>query len=85
MGRCVGYMAGFSSAGYDDCVGFVTGSNYNYSHCIGYIIGSPGISDGPSTCVQIAVSEPQLGDCLMNLTGQSHFGGTSCRLYFESH
>jgi hypothetical protein len=85
MGRCVGYMANLSSAGYDDCVSFVTGSNYNYSHCIGHIIGSPGISDGPSSCVQIAVGEVQLGDCLMALTGQSHYGFTSCRLYYESH
>ena len=85
MGRCVGYMSGLSSGGYDDCVAFVTGSNYKYSHCIGHIIGSPGITDGPSSCVQIAISEVQLGDCLMGLTGQSHYGGTSCRLYYESH
>jgi hypothetical protein len=85
MGRCVGYMANLSEAGYEDCVNFVTGSNYNYSHCIGHIIGSPGIMDGKESCVQIALSEAQLGDCLMGLTGQSHYGYSSCGFYYNSH
>lgn len=84
---CVGYMAGFSSDGYDDCVGIVQGSNYNMSHCVGYIIGSPGVEDGKGACVQVALqtTEPNLGDCLLGLSGQSMYGMTSCRLYYESH
>jgi hypothetical protein len=87
MAACVGYMYGLSSDGYDDCVGIIQGSDYNKSHCIGYILGSPGVEDGKGACVQVALqtTEQHLGDCLLGLSGQSHYGGTSCRLYYESH
>lgn len=86
MGRCVGYVADLSSAGYDDCVNFVLTGDYNVSHCIGHIIGSPGITDGRAACVQVALKvDGQLGDCFMGITGQSYYGYTSCRLYYESH
>jgi len=85
MGRCVGYVAGLSSIGYDDCVNFVLTGDYNTSHCIGHIIGSPGITDGPAACVQVALSDYQLGDCFMGVTGQSYYGYTSCRIYYETH
>lgn len=86
MARCVGYMAGFSSVGYEDCVTIVQTADYDTSHCVGYIIGSPGAEDGKAACVQVAVytDEQYLGDCLMGLTGQSHFGPTACRLYYEN-
>ncbi|HLB22585.1 MAG TPA: hypothetical protein VJP07_00675 [Dehalococcoidia bacterium] len=86
MGRCVGYVAGLSSDGYDDCVNFVLTGDYNISHCIGHIIGSPGITDGPEACVQVALKvDGQLGDCFMGITGQSYYGYTSCNLYYKSH
>ncbi len=85
MGRCVGYVAGLSSVGYDDCVSFVLTGDYNTSHCIGHIIGAPGITDGLAACVQVALSDYQLGDCFMGVTGQSYYGYTSCRIYYESH
>lgn len=87
MAACVGYMYGLSSDGYDDCVGIIQGSDYNLSHCVGYILGSPGVEDGKGACVQVALqtTEQHLGDCLLGLSGQSHYGGTSCRLYYESH
>lgn len=83
---CVGYMMGYSSTGFDECVTFVQGADYNLSHCIGYIIGSPGTEDGKGACVQYARSaEANLGDCLLGLSGQSHFGPTSCSIYYGTH
>jgi hypothetical protein len=86
MARCVGYMAGFSSEGYEDCVSIVQTADYDTSHCVGYIIGSPGTDDGKAACVQVALKtdEDYLGDCLMGLTGQSHFGATACRIYYDN-
>ena len=80
-------MAGFSSTGYDQCVQIVQGSDYDLALCVGHIIGSPGIEDGKGACTRVAMrgTDAYLADCLLGLTGQSYWGYTSCRIYWETH
>jgi hypothetical protein len=86
MAMCVGYMMNYTSTGFDECVTFVQGSDYNLSLCIGYIIGSPGAEDGKGACAQFArTAGANLGDCLLGLSGQSHFGRTSCSVYYSTN
>jgi hypothetical protein len=86
MAMCVGYMMNYSTAGFDECVSFVQGSDYNLSLCIGYIIGSPGAEDGKGACTEVArTAGASLGDCLLGLSGQSHFGRTSCSVYYSTN
>lgn len=83
---CVGYMAGYSSSGLAECQQLASGPDRDLGDCIGYIIGVPGIIDGKGACVRYALGNHDafLEDCLLGLTGQSYFGYTSCRLYYQA-
>lgn len=87
MSLCVGYLAGFASSGYNECVGFIQNGEFYLSHCIAYLMHSPGIEDGKGMCARAAMNndEKYLPDCLLGLSGQSHYGYTSCRLYHETN
>ena len=85
MAQCVGYMSGRLPSGLAACQQIAQGTDA-VSQCIGFIIGLVG-GDGKGMCVAAAGSgiDGNLADCLLGLTGQSYWGGTSCRLYYESH
>jgi hypothetical protein len=83
----VGYLAGFASSGYNECVSVIqTSSNANLANCIAHIMGTS-VPDGKGACTQYALNagDPLLADCFLGLTGQSHWGYTSCRVYYESN
>jgi hypothetical protein len=80
---CVGYMAGYSGAGRAECDQLMAQGGA-MGNCVKYILKMP-VADGKSACVTAAVNAGgYLSDCLLGLSGQSHFGLTSCRLYYSS-
>jgi hypothetical protein len=83
MKACVGYMMGYTASGLAECEQLVAQGG-KLGDCIGYIIKKPGYTNQAS-CVNPGVSGPYLSDCLLGLSGQSHFGRTSCRLWYESN
>ena len=87
MSLCVGYLAGFASGGYNECASIIQTGEVNLSHCIAFLMNSPGIEDGKGKCAKAAMinNEKYLPDCLLGLSGQSHYGYTSCRLYHETN
>jgi hypothetical protein len=81
---CVGYMAGYSASGKAECDQLMSGPNAALGNCVRYILKIP-VNDGKTACVTAAVSAGgYLSDCLLGLSGQSHFGLTSCRIYYQS-
>jgi hypothetical protein len=81
MAACVGYAAGFSSSGLEACQSLAAGSD-STAQCIAYIIGTGG-SQGSCVDASLHVGDGLLADCLLGLSGQSYWGYTSCRLYYE--
>jgi hypothetical protein len=80
---CVGYMAGYSGAGKAECDQLMSGANVALGNCVRYILKLP-VNDGKSACVNAAVTAGgYLSDCLLGLSGQSHFGLTSCKVYYN--
>jgi hypothetical protein len=80
---CVGYMTGYSAAGRGECDQLMS-SNSAMGNCVKYILKLP-VADGKGACVSAAVTAGgYLSDCLLGLSGQSHFGLTSCRMYYGS-
>ena len=90
MQMCVGYMAGLSGAGLVECQQIAQGGGGTWSdsvrHCVADVIaGTATTPAGKADCVAAATSvggTANLVDCLLGLSGQSHFGATSCRLYY---
>jgi hypothetical protein len=89
MAACVGYMAGLSGSGLAECQLIVQGGGGSWStavrNCVNDVISGNAMTDaGKADCVGAAVNagDGQLSDCFLGLSGQSHFGPTSCRLYF---
>jgi len=81
---CVGYMAGYTSAGKAECDQIMSSGNKALGDCVRYILKLP-VADGKTACVTAAVSAGgYLSDCLLGLSGQSHFGLTSCKVYYNS-
>ncbi|MDP9236050.1 MAG: hypothetical protein M3P30_01395 [Chloroflexota bacterium] len=89
MGTCVGYMAGLTSTGIDACQQLTADASLHVTvrNCIGDVInGSATTPIGKSDCVNAALhaGDANLSDCLLGLSGQSHFGPTSCKQYYGS-
>jgi hypothetical protein len=89
MQMCVGYMAGLSGDGLAQCQEITQGGGGSWSNavrlCVQHVISGTATSEaGKSDCLSAALSagDPNLNDCFLNLSGQSHFGATSCRLYY---
>jgi hypothetical protein len=80
MKACVGYMAGYTPTGRAECEQIVAGPDKDRAGCIAHIIGAGGNRDA---CLHVG-GEKYLNDCLLGLTGRSHFGRTSCRIYYGS-
>jgi hypothetical protein len=56
--------------------------------CIGHVIAGTGKTGaGQGACLHATnyAGDANLSDCLLGLSGQSYFGGTSCKLYYGSH
>jgi len=90
MATCVGYMVGLTSTGLDACQGIISGTMYGapIRNCIYAIISGTATADpGTAACVQASLSagDAYLSDCFLGLSGQSHFGRMSCRMYYEAH
>jgi hypothetical protein len=89
MGVCVGYMAGLTSTGVEACQQLVADTSLYITvrNCIADIIGGTATTPaGKADCVNAALhaGDPNLSDCFLGLSDQSHFGGTSCRQYYGS-
>ena len=92
MAMCVGYMAGITSAGLTECQQIVQGGGGTWSNsvrnCVADVIaGTATSSAGKADCLAAATSttgNASLSDCFLGLSGQSHFGATSCSLYYGS-
>jgi hypothetical protein len=78
---CIGYMAGYSAGGRAECEQLIASGDANLASCIKYILKIAGGAKGG--CVQTKESG-QVVDCLLGLSGQSHYGMTSCGLYYRS-
>jgi hypothetical protein len=77
----------FSSAGLPECHEIVAQGG-PVGECVGYIIAGQGTTPaGKSACLSGAVNagDGYLTDCLLGLSGQSHFGGTMCKFYYNTH
>ena len=63
-----------------------TSSNANLANCIAFVMGTA-VADGKGACTNYALNagDALLSDCFLGLTGQSHWGYTSCRVYYEGH
>ena len=75
---CIGYMAGYSSAGRAECDQIIAGGDPNLASCVKFILKIGGDKGG---CVA-AKQNGQVVDCLLGLSGQSYYGMTSCRIYY---
>jgi hypothetical protein len=76
---CVGYMAGYSAAGRAECDQLMASGEANLASCIKYILQvAGGVKAG---CARTQERGPVV-DCLLGLSGQSHFGMTSCNQYY---
>ena len=89
MQMCVGYMSGLAAGGLSECQQIAQGGGGTWSdpvrNCVRDVIsGTATSAAGKADCVGAAVSagNANLSDCFLGLSGQSHFGGTSCRLYY---
>lgn len=88
LGACVGYMVGSTSTGLPACQQIASGPDQVLGACISAIIGGSGqTAAGKAACLSAAAaaSNVYLGDCLLGLTGQSYYGKTSCRLYYQQN
>ena len=87
MATCVGYMGSFSSYGLAECQQIVAAGG-SVGGCVGHVLAGTATGAGKGVCTQAAVDtisqSAYLSDCLLGLSGQSHFGGTSCRIYWQS-
>lgn len=79
---CIGFMAGLSSEGRGECDQVIGGSDANLSLCVKYILGKS-VIDGPGACARVKINV-NVDDCLLGLSGQSYWGRTSCRVYYQS-
>jgi hypothetical protein len=91
MKMCVGYMSGLSGEGLAQCQEIAAGGGGTWSdsvrNCVAHVLAGTATSgDGKADCLGAGLSagDPNLNDCFLNLSGQSHFGATSCRLYFAA-
>jgi len=91
MKMCVGYMAGLSAQGLAECQQITQGGGGTWSdavrNCVQHVISGTATSGaGKADCLGAGMSagDPNLNDCFLNLSGQSHFGATSCRLYYAA-
>jgi hypothetical protein len=91
MATCVGYMAGITGGGIGACNQITQDTSYNPAvrNCIYAVItGTATSSTGKASCVQaslVTASDGLLSDCFLGLSGQSHYGMTSCRQYYGAH
>jgi hypothetical protein len=90
MATCVGYMVGLTSTGIDACQSIVGGAgtwDVRIRNCVNDIIsgnGTTGTGGADCTSAALIASDPNLADCFLGLAGKSHFGRTSCRVYYGS-
>lgn len=89
MATCVGYMVGITSTGIDACNQITQDTKWDVRvrNCVYDIIVGNGTSGaGQADCLgaSMAAGDPNLSDCFLGLSGQSHFGRTSCRQYYGS-
>ena len=75
-------MAGYSTAGRAECDQLMNGADRTLADCIAYILKLPS-AGGKAACANVKESGTVV-DCLLGLSGQSYFGATSCRLYYQS-
>lgn len=88
LGACVGYMVGSSSTGLSDCQQIAAGPDQVLGACIAAVIGGTAqTAAGKAACLTAAAatSNAYLGDCLLGLSGQSYYGKTACRLYYQQN
>ena len=90
MATCVGYMAGLTQDGLDACQQVIAAAATDAAvrNCISDVIGGTATTPaGQADCTQAAIhaGDSNLSDCFLGLSGQSHFGRTSCRQYYTSH
>ncbi len=81
-------MVGLTSTGLSECQQVAAGPDQVLGACVSAIIGGSGQSTaGKAACLDAAAaaSNVYLGDCLLGLSGQSYYGKTSCRLYYQQH
>jgi hypothetical protein len=76
---CIGYVAGFAASGRAECEQLMTTPGA-LSSCLKYILKMAG--GDKASCVSVK-ENGQAVDCLLGLSGQSYFGVTSCRLYYD--
>jgi len=79
---CIGYMAGLSAEGRGECDEVIGGGDPNLAACVKFILGKS-VTDGPGACARVKVNV-NVDDCLLGLSGQSYWGRTSCRIYYQS-
>jgi hypothetical protein len=91
MQMCVGYMSGNSAQGLAECQQITQGGGGTWSdavrNCVQHVISGTAMTGaGKADCLAAGMSagNPNLNDCFLNLSGQSHFGATSCRLYYAA-
>jgi hypothetical protein len=85
MGQCIGYLTNRLPSGLGACQQIAQGTDA-VSQCVALILAGR-TADAKGMCVQAAMAgiDGFLSDCLLGLTGQSYWGGTSCRLYYEAN
>lgn len=78
---CVGYLVGLSADGRAECDQLIAGADRNLADCVAYLLK---VGGNDAACRQIT-GDGLLIDCLLGLSGGSHFGKVSCRLYYEQN
>ena len=89
MATCIGWAVGLTSTGIEACQQIAAGTAWDVRvrNCVGHLVAGDATSGpGQADCVQaaLAAGDPNLSDCFLGLSGQSHFGRTSCRQYYGS-
>lgn len=79
---CIGYMAGLSGEGRGECDQVIAGGDQKLADCVKFILGLS-VIDGKGSCAAVHVNV-NVDDCLLGLSGQSYWGRTSCRVYYQS-
>lgn len=89
MATCVGYMVAITTTGIEACNQITQDTKWDtrVRNCVYDIITGQGYTAaGQADCLgaSMAAGDPNLADCFLGLSGQSHFGRTSCRQYYGS-
>ena len=76
---CIGYMAQYTTSGRAECEQIIAEGGA-LGNCVAGILG---VGGNKGACASVT-GDGYMVDCLLGLSGQSHFGLTSCRVYYNS-